>query len=116
MKLDDLPGEIVQPFAQLGSTLVEHVRAHRDHSLAEHEEGVLSAWRTVAPIMLESVLRLATTGLECNARPIAARCPGCQQRRGVQSERKRSVQTPWVRLAKAVVAPLLAVWSWLEPT
>ena len=83
MNLDDLPDEIVQPLAQLGGTLLEHVRAHRDHNLAEHEDGVLEAWRNVAPAMLEAVLQLATTGLEQNARPIAAPCPGCQQRRGV---------------------------------
>lgn len=90
---DDLPDEIVQPLLELGRRLLEHARAQRDHSLAEHEEGVLAAWRSVAPVLLEGVLRLATTGLESNARPIAARCPGCQQRRGVQSLRKRGVQT-----------------------
>lgn len=93
VNLDDLPEEIVQPLEQLGSALVDHVRAHRDHSLAEHEEGVLGAWRAVAPVVLEAVLQLATTGLEHNARPIAARCPRCQQRRGVQSQRKRGVHT-----------------------
>jgi hypothetical protein len=90
---DDLPDEIVQPLVKLGRRLLEHVRAHRDHSLAEHEDGVLAAWRSVAPLLLEGVLRVATTGLESTARPISARCPGCQERRGVQSERKRGVQT-----------------------
>jgi hypothetical protein len=93
VNLDDLPDEIVQPLAQLGSALLEHVRAHRDRTLGEHEDGVLAAWRTMAPALLEAVLQLATTGLEHNARPIAARCPRCQQRRGVQSLRKRGVQT-----------------------
>ena len=93
MKSDDLPDEIVQPLLEFGRRLLEHVRAHRDRSLAEHEDGVLAAWRSVAPELLEGVLRVATTGLESNARPIAARCPGCQQRRGVQSLRKRGVQT-----------------------
>lgn len=90
---NDLPEEIVLPLAQFGSALLEHARAHRDHSLAEHEEGVLAAWRAAAPALLEAVLRLATTGLETNARPLAARCPQCRQRRGVQSLRKRGVQT-----------------------
>ena len=90
---DDLPDEIVQPLRQLGSALVEHARAHRDHSLAEHEDGVLAAWHSVAPALLEAVLQLATTGLENNARPMVARCPRCQQRRGVQSQRQRGVQT-----------------------
>jgi hypothetical protein len=93
VNLDDLPDEIVQPLVQFGSALLEHARAHRDHSLAEHEDGVLAAWRTAAPALLEAVLQLATTGLESNARRIAARCPHCQQRHGVQSRRKRSVQT-----------------------
>jgi hypothetical protein len=90
---DDLPDEIVQPLAALGGALLEHARAHRDRSLAEHEDGVLAAIRTVAPVLLEAVLQLATTGLEANARPIAARCPRCQRRRGVQSRRTRQVQT-----------------------
>jgi hypothetical protein len=90
---DDLPDEIVQPLRQLASALLRHVRAQRDHSLADHEAGVLAAWRAVAPGLLEGVLRLATTGLEPHARRMAARCPRCQQRRGVQSRRTRSVQT-----------------------
>jgi hypothetical protein len=76
-----------------GRALLTQARAQRDHSLAEHEEGVLSAWRAVAPVLLQAVLQVATTGLEDNARPIAARCPGCQQRRSVQSLRRRHVQT-----------------------
>jgi hypothetical protein len=90
---DDLPQEIVQPLAQLGRALLRHAQAHRDTSLAEHEDGVLAAWRAVAPVLLEGVLQLATTGLEQTARPLGSRCPGCEQRRGVQSQRKRQVQT-----------------------
>jgi hypothetical protein len=90
---DDLPDEIVQPLVELGRAMLRHARSHRDHSLAEHEQGVLSAWRALAPALLEAVLQLATTGLESNAQPRAARCPGCQQRQGVQSRRTRQVQT-----------------------
>jgi hypothetical protein len=93
VNLDDLPDEIVQPLLELGSSLVKHARAQRDHSLVDHEDGVLAAWRTAAPALLEAVLQLATTGLERDARPLAARCPQCHQRRGVQSRRKRGVQT-----------------------
>lgn len=93
MNLEVLPDEIVQPLLELGGSLLQHARAHRDHSLADHEEGVLGAWRTVAPALLEAVLQLATTGLDTNARPIATRCRRCQQRRGVQSRRTRQVQT-----------------------
>jgi hypothetical protein len=89
----DLPDEIVQPLLQLGRALMTHARGHRDSNLAEHEEGVLAAWHVVAPLLLEGVLQVSTTGLETNARPIAARCPGCHERRGVQSQRKRQVQT-----------------------
>jgi hypothetical protein len=92
MDSDDLPDEIVQPLVQLGRALVTHARTHRDTCLAEHEDGVLAAWR-VSPGLLEAVLQVATTGLEDNARPIAARCPRYQQRRGVQSQRNRQVQT-----------------------
>ena len=93
MNFDDLPEEIVQPLVRLGTVLYEHARAHRDHSLAAHEEGTLAAWRAVAPALLEAVVQLATTGLEHQARPVAGRCPRCLQRRGVQSRRKRQVQT-----------------------
>jgi hypothetical protein len=93
MDSDDLPSEIVQPLLQFGRALLTHARGRRDTSLAEHEQGVLAAWRAVAPVLLEGVLRMTTTGLEENARPVAARCPGCQQRRSVQSHRRRHIQT-----------------------
>ena len=93
MSTNDLPDEIVQPLLRLGSVLQKHAEAHRDHSLADHEEGVLVALRTAAPALLEAILQLCTTGLETNARPMAARCPRCQERRGVQSRRSRQVQT-----------------------
>jgi hypothetical protein len=83
--MEDLPEEIVQPLVQLGRALLPHARAHRDGSLAEHEDGVLEAWRVAAPGVLEAVLRLTTSGLEATARPVAARCPHCQRRRGVQT-------------------------------
>jgi len=90
---DDLPDEIVQPLLQLGRALMTHTRAHRDTKLAEHEDGVLAAWRLVAPVLLEGVLQLATSGLEQTARPLASRCPHCDKRQGVQSQRKRQLQT-----------------------
>jgi hypothetical protein len=93
MESHDLPAEIVQPLMQLGRVLVTHARAHRDSGLDQHEQGMLAAWRGAAPALLEAVLQMATSGLQDNARPIAARCPGCQQRRSVQSPRGRQVQT-----------------------
>jgi hypothetical protein len=90
---DDLPEQIVQPLVEFGRALLVHSRARGERSLAEHEAGVLAAWRAAAPAMLEAVLQLTTSGLEANARPLAARCPGCQQRRGVQSRRTRQIQT-----------------------
>jgi sulfur relay (sulfurtransferase) complex TusBCD TusD component (DsrE family) len=112
---DDLPDEIVQPLVQFGRALMSHARGHRDRSLAEHEQGVLAAWRGVAPALLEGVLQLATTGLEHTARPVASRCPGCQQRRGVQSQRKRQVQTRLGPIRLKRWASLLGVQPWLEP-
>jgi hypothetical protein len=68
-------------------------------------------------VLLEAVLQLATTGLEHSARPLAAQCPGCQQRRGVQSLRKTwGTDTRRSDSIEAVVAPLLAMRSWLERT
>src|SRR5438445_13698708 len=93
VNLDDLPDEIVQPLVRLGRALMTHALAHRDTSLAEHEDEVLAAWRIVAPALLEGVLQLGTTGLEKNARPLASHCPCCDQRLGVQSQRKRELQT-----------------------
>ena len=77
---DDLPNEIVLRLLLFGRALMAHAQAHRDASLAEHEDEVLTAWRMVAPALLEGVLQLATTGLEKSARPLVARCPGCHQR------------------------------------
>src|SRR5258708_4767904 len=90
---DDLPGGSVQPLGRRGRGPMTHARANRGGRLGEHEEGVLAAWRAAAPAVLEAVLQVATSGLEHNARPSAARCPGCQHRRGVQSQRTRQVQT-----------------------
>jgi hypothetical protein len=90
---DDLPEEIVQPLLRFGRALLAHAQAQRDAGLDRHEQGVLAAWRAIAPAVLEGVLQLATTGLQPSARRRAARCPGCQQRRGVHSRRTRQVQT-----------------------
>ena len=61
LKPEDLPDEIVQVLEHFGRAVMEHMRAHRDYSLADHEDDVLTAWRTVTPAMLEAVLCLATT-------------------------------------------------------
>jgi hypothetical protein len=78
---------------KLGRALGEHARRHRDASLEVHEQGLLDAWRQTAPQLLERLVSSATTGLTATARPVQARCPRCQQRRPVQSRRKRQVQT-----------------------
>jgi hypothetical protein len=57
----DLPLEMLPALLALGHKLGEHARAHRDASLAVHEQGVLEAWRAVAPWLLEAVLRQATS-------------------------------------------------------
>jgi hypothetical protein len=89
----DLPLEIVPVLLELGRAVAEHARTHRDASLDEHEQGVLDALHRVAPRLLESVLASATSGLNATARAVQARCPGCQQRRPLQSRRARQVQT-----------------------
>ena len=113
---DDLPDEIVQPLFELGRRLLEHVRAHRDHSLAEHEDGVLAAWRIVAPVLLEGVLRSHDrTGEHCAAdRSAMSRLPGAT-RRAVAAQ-ARGTDAAWTDWDQAVVAPLLALRPWLEPT
>jgi hypothetical protein len=84
---------MVAVLLELGRALGEHARAHRDARLEVHEHGVLEAWRRVAPRLLAAVVSRATNGLAVGARPVQARCARCQQRRPVQSRRKRQVQT-----------------------
>ena len=93
MSTNDRPDEIVQPLLRLGGALQEHAWAHRDDSLADHGEGVLAALRTAAPVLLEAVLQLATSGLETNALSIVPQCPSCRWRRGVQSRRTGQLHT-----------------------
>jgi len=81
----DLPLEMVPALLELGRALGAHARAHRDASVEAHEQGVLEAWRRVAPRRLAAVVSRATSGLAAGARPVQARCPGWQQRRPVQS-------------------------------
>jgi hypothetical protein len=92
-ELSDLPPTIVAPLVDLARALGAHVRTHRDQGLAAHEQGVLDAWRAVAPRVLAGAVAAATTALDPLARPAAAACPTCGQRRPVQSRRTRQVQT-----------------------
>ncbi len=89
----DLPLEMLPALLELGHALQGHARAHPDAPLEVQEQGVLDAWRRLAPRFLEAVLRHATTGLDPQARPVQARCPRCQQRRPVHARRTRQVQT-----------------------
>src|SRR5712692_9220479 len=95
MDNDDLPDEIVQPLLQLGRALIRHARTHRDTSLAEHEDGVLAAWRRVSPVLLEAVLQVATTGLENNARPIKARCRAISSAEGCSRNASVRCRCDW---------------------
>jgi hypothetical protein len=70
---DDLPQEIIQPLAHPGRALLAHTQAHGDTSLAEHEDGVLAAWRTVAPVLREGGVSGATFSLR---RYAASKCDG----------------------------------------
>jgi hypothetical protein len=89
----DLPVEMIPVLLALGRALNAHARAHRDARLEVHEQGVLDAWRAVAPQLLAAVVQHATTGLESRARAVRAACPWCQQRQPVHSRRRRQVQT-----------------------
>jgi hypothetical protein len=89
----DLPLEMVPVLLELGRDLADYGRSQREASLDEHQQGVLDALHRAAPRLLQSVLTSATNGLAPTARRVQARCPGCQQRRPVQSRRTRQVQT-----------------------
>jgi hypothetical protein len=71
VNLDNLPEEIVQPLLQLGRAAYS-CASTSGYQLAQHEGGVRAAWRRVAPLLLEGVLQLATTGLDETARPLAS--------------------------------------------
>ena len=101
---------------QLGSALVEHVRAHRDHSLAEHEDGVLAAWRAVAPALLEGVLQTGHDGTgdeRASDRGAVSRLSAAAWR-AVAAQARRADAAGSDR-TEALVASLLAMWAWLEP-
>jgi hypothetical protein len=89
----DLPLEMLPALLELGRALQVHARAHPDAPLDVQEQGVLDAWRRLAPRFLEAVLRRATSGLDPQARAARARCPRCQQRQPVHARRTRQVQT-----------------------
>jgi hypothetical protein len=88
----DFPAEIVRPPVRFGKKAAEARARCRDDSLTVHEYGVLRRCAQPAPVLPEVVLQLVTSGLENNARPVAAGCARGQQRRGVQSHRRRQVQ------------------------
>jgi hypothetical protein len=99
----------------IGRALLARAQAQSGYQLDRARTWSVGSLAHVAPVLLESVLQLATTGLEKIARPLASCCPGCEQRRGVQSQRKRQVQTRLGPIRLERVASLLEVWTWLGP-
>src|SRR5436190_22883792 len=102
---DDLPDEIVQPLVELGSALLEHARGHRDQSLAEHEDGVLAAWRAAAPALLEAVFAIGhdwTRAACATDRSTLPDVPAAA--RGAVTAHPRHADTPGANSADTLVA------------
>jgi hypothetical protein len=94
-----LPPAIVAVLETLGAELATWVQGHRDSSLAEQEQAVLSCVRTALPHLLSVVLTLSTRKLDPGVRRTAEACPRCQTQCRVQSWRRRQVLTVCGRVA-----------------
>lgn len=90
---DDLPEPIVPAVHRLVQRLANHVRTHRDRSLAEHEQGVLEAWRAEAGAVLSALIGCTTTGADERQRPPRRLCPRCSQGCRAERWRPRQVRT-----------------------
>jgi hypothetical protein len=88
-----LPPGIVAALEQLGTELLAWAQTHRDSSLAEQEQAVLTRVRAALPQLLSAVLHLSTRKLDPGLRRTAERCPGCERPCRVQSWRPRAVLT-----------------------
>jgi hypothetical protein len=78
---------------QLGTELATWAQTHRDSSLAEQEQAVLTRVRAALPRLLGAVLHLSTRKLDAGLRRTAERCPQCGKPCRVQSWRQRQVTT-----------------------
>ena len=64
-----LPVEMLARVHELAAELLAWVRQHRDAPLLEQEQAVLTALRTAAPGLLETVLQLSTSSLRRRRSP-----------------------------------------------
>jgi hypothetical protein len=94
-----LPPAIVAALEALGTELATWVQAHRDSSLAEQEQAVLTCVRAALPRLLGAVLILSVRKLDPGLRRTAEACPGCGGPCRVQSWRRRQVTTVCGRVA-----------------
>jgi hypothetical protein len=88
-----LPPGIVAALEQLGTELVTWAQTHRDSSLAEQEQAVLTRVRAALPQLLGAVVQLSTRKLDPGVRRTAERCPRCGVPCRVHSWRSRAVLT-----------------------
>jgi hypothetical protein len=88
-----LPPGIVAALEQLGTELAAWAQTHRDSSLAEQEQAVLTRVRAALPQLLGAVLHLSTRKLDAGLRRTAERCPRCGTPCRVHSWRARAVLT-----------------------
>jgi Uncharacterised protein family (UPF0236) len=88
-----LPPAIVAVLEQLGTELAAWAQTHRDSSLVEQEQAVLTRVRAALPQLLEAVLPLSTRKLDPGLRRTAERCPRCSTPCRVHSWRSRQVTT-----------------------
>jgi hypothetical protein len=88
-----LPPAIVAGLEALGTDLASWAQAHRDSTLAEQEEAVLSRVRVALPQLLSAVLTVSTRKLDPGLRRTPERCPRCAGRCRVQSWRRRRMTT-----------------------
>ncbi len=87
------PAGIVAVLTALGQELTTWAQAHRDSTLAEQEQAVLTRVRAALPRLLAEVLQASTRKLDPGPRRTAEPCPHCGARRRVQSWRPRRVLT-----------------------
>jgi hypothetical protein len=88
-----LPPGMVAALEQLGTELAAWAQTHRDSSLAEQEQAVLTCVRAALPPLLGAVMAFSTRKLDAGVRRTAERCPRCATPCRVQSWRSRQVLT-----------------------
>ena len=93
-----LPPAMVASLEALGKALVQWAQTHRDSTLAEQEQAVLTEVRAALPNLLGVVLTLSTRQLDVGGQRTPAPCPVCGQRGRVQYWRPRQLTTVCGRL------------------